>query len=71
MNNNGVLSLGTVDTTATAPGLFALAGNGLGQCAALRYSMTSGTYSVNGTASAAQIGDIMVFYLTGEGILMI
>jgi uncharacterized protein (TIGR03437 family) len=68
VNNNSVLALGTVDTTATAPGLFALNGNGLGQCAALTYSMKSGTFSVNGTAGAALVGDIIVFYLTGEGI---
>jgi uncharacterized protein (TIGR03437 family) len=67
VNNNGVLALGTVDTTTTAPGLFALNGNGLGQCAALTFSMKSGTYSVNGTAGAALPGDIIVFYLTGEG----
>jgi len=68
VNNNGVIASGTVDTVATAPGLFALNGNGLGQCAALTYSMKSGTYSVNGTTSPALIGDIMVFYMTGEGI---
>jgi uncharacterized protein (TIGR03437 family) len=68
VNNKGVIALGTVDTTATAPGLFALAGNGLGQCAALTYSMKSGTYSVNGTTGAALVGDILIFYLTGEGI---
>jgi uncharacterized protein (TIGR03437 family) len=68
VDNNGVLATGAVDTTATAPGLFALNGNGLGQCAALTYSMKSGTFSVNGTTSPALIGDIMVLYLTGEGI---
>jgi uncharacterized protein (TIGR03437 family) len=68
VNNNGAIASSTVDTVATAPGLFALNGNGLGQCAALTYSMKSGTFSVNGTASPALIGDIMVFYLTGEGI---
>jgi uncharacterized protein (TIGR03437 family) len=68
VNNNGVIASGTVDTTATAPGLFALNANGLGQCAALTYSMKNGTFSVNGTAGAALAGDIIVFYLTGEGI---
>jgi uncharacterized protein (TIGR03437 family) len=67
VNNNGVIALDTVDTTAAAPGLFLISGV-VGQCAALRYSMSSGTYSVNGTPSAALVGDIMVFYLTGEGI---
>ncbi len=68
VNNNGAIAMGTVDTAATAPGLFALDGSGLGQCAALTFSMKSGTFSVNGTTSAALVGDIMVLYLTGEGI---
>jgi uncharacterized protein (TIGR03437 family) len=66
--NNGVIMSTAVTTVATAPALFALAGNGLGQCAALTYSMKSGTFSVNGTTGPAVAGDIMVFYLTGEGI---
>jgi uncharacterized protein (TIGR03437 family) len=68
VNNNGAIATTTVDTVNTAPGLFALNGNGLGQCAALTYSMKSGTYTVNGTGGAATVGDIIVFYLTGEGI---
>lgn len=68
VNNNGVITSTTVTTVATAPGLFTLTQNGLGQCAALTYSMKSGTFSVNGSTSPALIGDIMVFYLTGEGI---
>jgi len=68
VNNNGAIAMGTVDTAATAPGLFALNANGIGQCAALTYSMKSATFSVNGTTSAALVGDIMVFYMTGEGI---
>ncbi len=68
VNNNGALSNGAVDTANVAPGLFALAGNGIGQCAALTFSMKSGTFSVNGSASPALIGDVVVFYLTGEGI---
>lgn len=68
VNNNGVIATGTVDTTATAPGLFALNGSGIGQCAALTFSMKTATFSVNGTTSPALVGDIMVFYLTGEGI---
>jgi len=68
VNNNGTLSNGVVDTANVAPGLFALAGNGIGQCAALTFSMKSGTFSVNGTTSPALSGDIVVFYLTGEGI---
>jgi uncharacterized protein (TIGR03437 family) len=68
VNNGSVQSLGQVDTTAVAPGLFTLAGSGVGQCAALTFSQKSGAFSVNGTASPALIGDIIVFYLTGEGI---
>ena len=68
VNNNGVITTTTVTTVATAPGLFTLTQNGLGQCAALTYSMKSGTFAVNGTTSPAAIGDVMVFYLTGEGI---
>lgn len=68
LNNNGVIATTTVDIVATAPGLFALDGSGLGQSAALVFSMKSGTFSVNGAKSPASIGDIMVFYLTGEGI---
>jgi uncharacterized protein (TIGR03437 family) len=68
VNNNGAIAMGAVDTAATAPGLFALNANGIGQCAALTYSMKSATFSVNGTTSAALVGDIMVFYMTGEGI---
>jgi uncharacterized protein (TIGR03437 family) len=68
VNNNGAIATGAVDTTAAAPGLFALNGNGLGQCAALTYSMKNGTFSVNGTSGVALVGDIIVFYLTGEGI---
>jgi uncharacterized protein (TIGR03437 family) len=68
VTNGATQSTGQVDTVAVAPGLFALAGNGIGQCAALTYSMKSASFSVNGTASPAMIGDIVVFYLTGEGI---
>jgi uncharacterized protein (TIGR03437 family) len=68
VNNNGVIMSTTVTTVPTAPGFFTLTENGLGQCAALTFSMKSGTFSVNGTTSPALAGDIMVFYLTGEGI---
>jgi uncharacterized protein (TIGR03437 family) len=67
VNNNGAIALGAVDTAATAPGLFLDSGV-VGQCAALTYSMKTATFSLNGTTSAALVGDIMVFYLTGEGI---
>jgi uncharacterized protein (TIGR03437 family) len=67
VTNNGVgeTYLPTITTTANAPGLF-LASGVVGQCAALRYS--SGVESVNSTSSQALVGDVIVFYLTGEGI---
>jgi uncharacterized protein (TIGR03437 family) len=68
LNNNGVIASTTVNTVATAPGLFSLAGNGLGQCAALTFSMKTGTFAVNGSTSPLLAGDIVVLYLTGEGI---
>jgi uncharacterized protein (TIGR03437 family) len=67
VNNNGTLAQGAVDIGAQSPGLFALDGSGLGQCAALVFSQKSGTFSVNGATSPAHAGDIMVLYLTGEG----
>jgi uncharacterized protein (TIGR03437 family) len=68
VNNNGSYAFGQVDTTATAPGLFSLDGSGLGQSAALTYSMKTAQYSINGSANPAHAGDIVVLYLTGEGI---
>ena len=68
VNNNGTMSNGTVDIAATAPGLFALDGSGLGQAAALTFSMKTGLLSINGSASPARVGDVIVLYLTGEGI---
>lgn len=67
VNNNGVPANGVVDIAATSPGLFALDGSGLGQVAALVFSMTSGLYSVNDTTAPAKAGDIVILYLTGEG----
>jgi uncharacterized protein (TIGR03437 family) len=68
VNNNGAVAHGTVDIVAQAPGLFALDGSGLGQCAALVFSMKTATFAVNGSTAPAHVGDIMVLYLTGEGI---
>jgi uncharacterized protein (TIGR03437 family) len=68
VNNNGAIAHGTVDVVAQAPGLFALDGSGLGQCAALVFSMKTATFAVNGSTAPAHVGDIMVLYLTGEGI---
>src|SRR5712691_59179 len=68
VNNNGVIALGQVDTAATAPGIFSLDGSGAGQVAALTFSMKTSQYSINGSANPAHVGDIVVLYLTGEGI---
>lgn len=68
VNNNGAIASGKVDIAMQAPGLFALDGSGLGQCAALTFSMKSGTFAVNGSTAPAHVGDIVVLYLTGEGI---
>jgi uncharacterized protein (TIGR03437 family) len=67
VNNSGVISNAQVDIAATAPGLFSLDGSGTGQCAALTFSMKTGTFAVNGAANPAKVGDIVVLYLTGEG----
>jgi uncharacterized protein (TIGR03437 family) len=69
VTNNSVSEayLPNVTTTATAPGLFLT--NGVsGQCAALRYAASNGAESVNSSSSLALVGDVIVFYLTGEGI---
>ncbi len=68
VNNSGAIANTTVDIVAQAPGLFALDGSGLGQCAALTYSMKTASFSVNGSTSPLHVGDIVVLYLTGEGI---
>lgn len=68
VTNNGTVSAGQVDTTAAAPGIFTLDGSGTGQAAALTYSMKTGLYSVNGASNPVHVGDILVLYLTGEGV---
>ena len=68
IDNNSTIAAGAVDTTAAAPGIFTLDGSGAGQAAALTYSMKSGQYSINGASSPVHVGDILVLYLTGEGV---
>lgn len=68
VNNNGAIAIGQTDTAATAPGIFTLDGSGTGQAAALTYSMKSGQYSVNGASNPVHVGDVLVLYLTGEGV---
>jgi len=67
VNNNSTVALGTVTIAATAPGLFSSDGSGSGQAAALTYTMSSGLYSINGSASPVHAGDLIILYLTGEG----
>ena len=66
---NGVASANsTVTTIATAPGIFTANGTGTGQAAALNYDATTKLYSLNTGTNLANIGDVIVLYLTGEGI---
>jgi len=65
---NGIsLASGVVSIAATAPGTFSLDGSGLGQAAALNFSATNQTYSLNGASTPAHVGDTVILYMTGEG----
>ncbi len=57
----------TVDTQASAPGIFTSDGSGSGPAAVLNYNSTTQQYSLNSSTNPAHIGDIVVLYLTGEG----
>lgn len=59
---------GTIDITATAPGIFTLDGSGSGQAAALNTSALTGAVTINSATNAAKIGDAISLYLTGEGV---
>jgi len=66
--SNGIsLASGVVTIAATAPGIFSLDGSGLGQAAALNFSSTNQTYSLNGSSTPAHVGDTVILYMTGEG----
>jgi len=67
VNNKGTQAVGQVDIQATSPGLFSADGSGTGQAAALTFSMTTGLYSLNGSASPVHANDLIILYLTGEG----
>jgi uncharacterized protein (TIGR03437 family) len=58
---------GTIDITATAPGIFTVGGTGSGQAAALNTSASSGAVTINSATSFAHIGDAITLYMTGEG----
>jgi uncharacterized protein (TIGR03437 family) len=58
----------TITVAATAPGLFTADGSGIGLAAALNYSSATKQYSLNTSTNLAKIGDIVLLYLTGEGL---
>jgi len=72
-NKNVVLTNGTqtanaqVQINATAPGIFTANGSGTGQAAALNYDSSTALYTLNSSSAPANVGDIVVLYLTGEG----
>ena len=58
----------TVTIAATAPGIFTADGSGSGGAAALNYNSTTKQYVLNSASNLAKIGDVVILYLTGEGI---
>jgi uncharacterized protein (TIGR03437 family) len=56
-----------VNIAATAPGLFTLNTSGTGSALILNFNAITGAYSINSATNAAKIGDIIVFFVTGEG----
>ena len=63
IERNGVRSAAfKVDIAAASPGIFTAAGSGTGQAAMLNQNAT-----LNGVGKAAKVGEIVVFYATGEG----
>jgi uncharacterized protein (TIGR03437 family) len=68
ITNGSVTASSTVTTAATAPGIFTSNGTGVGQAAALNYDATAKVYSLNSATNLATVGEIVVLYLTGEGI---
>ena len=57
----------TFDGVEADPGLFTTDSSGRGQAAALNYSESSKTYSLNSASNAALKGSIVAFYATGGG----
>ncbi len=65
---NGTLSLPVaVDVKPTGPGIFTATGNGTGQAAAFVVD-AAGNMLLNNDKNAAQKGQIIIFYATGEGV---
>lgn len=59
---------GTINITATSPGIFASPDSlGVLWASALNTRKTTGVVSVNSSTNAAHIGDTITLYLTGEG----
>jgi uncharacterized protein (TIGR03437 family) len=59
---------GTINITATSPGIFASPDSlGVMWASALNTRKTTGVVSVNSSANAAHIGDTITLYVTGEG----
>ena len=63
-NGTNPAANGTIDITATDPGVFTVDGV---QAAAINTSKATGATSVNSNSSAARVGDTITLYLTGEG----
>ncbi|HYL75244.1 MAG TPA: IPT/TIG domain-containing protein [Bryobacteraceae bacterium] len=70
-----VVTNGTVGTAnakvtiaATAPGIFTADGSGVGPAAALNYNAATKQYSLNTSTNLAKIGDLVILYLSGEGM---
>jgi uncharacterized protein (TIGR03437 family) len=64
MNNNALSNPVTVFTANTAPGVFALAGNGIGPAAA---QDANAGFTTTGTNNPANISDTILVYETGLG----
>jgi uncharacterized protein (TIGR03437 family) len=59
---------GTINVTATSPGIFASPDStGVMWASALHTRKTTGVVSVNSSSNAAHIGDTITLYVTGEG----
>jgi uncharacterized protein (TIGR03437 family) len=56
-----------VDIVAAVPGIFTLDSSGSGAAVVLNYDSVTHNYSVNAKTNPAKIGQIVVFFLTGEG----
>ena len=57
----------SVTTALSAPGVFTANASGAGQAAALNYSNSTSTYTLNSATNLVKIGDYIILYMTGEG----